>query len=91
MFLACGPDNVYVGGIENFDALEENTQKKVLAYYEEQGLLYDIDSELERAYADYKENPSGFHSYSLSQSISLLDAAGVADPELRALCQCRGG
>lgn len=67
-----GPNNAYVGGIESFDNLDEAAQSNVLSYYINQGLLYDVNIELERAYTDYKntENKSGFSSYLLSQDIA---------------------
>ena len=44
-------------------------QSNILSYYINQGLLYDVNIELERAYTDYKntENKSGFSSYFLLQ------------------------
>lgn len=65
-----GPDNSYVGGVYSLDMMPEAAQENVLAHYAEQGLLYDIEAELERAYADYNENPEEFDSYMLSHSIS---------------------
>lgn len=68
-----GPDNVYVGGLESFDDLSETAQKGVTAYYEEQGLLYNIPAELEKAYAEYlscKENGTEYHERSISQDIA---------------------
>lgn len=71
---AFGPDNVYVGGIENFDDLSENVKSKILTYYAAQGLLYDVNAELERAYADYQhtENKDKFSPYRLEQDTSLI-------------------
>ncbi|HHY25244.1 MAG TPA: hypothetical protein GX523_00575 [Desulfitobacterium dehalogenans] len=68
-----GPANVYVGGVESFDDLCESTQRAVCAFYEEQGLLYNIPSELENAYTEYlacKDNGTLFGEYSISQDIS---------------------
>lgn len=48
-----GPQNVYVGGLESFDDLSASAQEAVSAYYEEQGLLYDTQAQLEDAYATY--------------------------------------
>lgn len=64
-----GPHNSYVGGV-SLDTMPEAAQEKVLTYYEEQGLLYDVEAELERAYMDYVENPEEFDSYYISQSVS---------------------
>ena len=43
----------------------------VMSFYEEQGLLYDVQQELERAYADYLDNEDGeeFQSYIVDQSL----------------------
>lgn len=67
-----GPNDVYVGSIEGFDDLEEKAQVNVLKYYEKQGLLYDIQNELEKAYDGYmkKEDSSKFDSYFISQNIA---------------------
>lgn len=50
-----GPENCYVGGIENFDDLSEAAQERVRAWYEEQGPLYDEREELEKSYTAYQE------------------------------------
>ena len=46
----CGPDNSYVVGVYSLDTMPEEAQEKVLTYYEEQGLIYDVEAELECAY-----------------------------------------
>ncbi|MDW2798970.1 hypothetical protein RZO55_15450 [Clostridium boliviensis] len=67
-----GPNNVYVAGIESFDDLEKNAQSNVLKFYDNQGLLYDVQADLEKAYDDYleKEDSSEFNSYMISQDIA---------------------
>jgi len=68
-----GPANVYVGGVENFDDLSETAQKAVLTYYEEQGLLYDIQTELKKAYDEYlrcKKVGQKFNDFFISQDIT---------------------
>lgn len=65
-----GPDNSYVGGVYSLDTMPEAAQEKVLTYYQEQGMLYDVEVELERAYKDYLENPEEFDSYYVAQTIS---------------------
>ncbi len=68
-----GPANVYVGGIESFDNLSENAQNTVSTFYEEQGLLYNLQSELEKAYSEYlncKSNGNTFNDLFISQDIS---------------------
>lgn len=67
-----GPDNVSVVGIEGFENLGEEAQSNIRSYYNKQGLLYDVNIELEKAYTYYKntENKSKFSSYTISQDIS---------------------
>jgi len=66
-----GPDNVYVVGLESFDNLSEPAKEKVLAFYEEQGLLYNLEYELERAYAAYLEcDGERFDSHMTGQDTS---------------------
>ena len=67
-----GPHNVSVGGLPTFDILNEQAQEAILAYYEEQGLLYDLDAELEKAYQEFLSmgNPVNFQARHLSQDIS---------------------
>lgn len=50
-----GPENTAVGGVESFQDLNEAAQEAVRGYYERQGLLYDVQAELEKAYAEYQE------------------------------------
>lgn len=47
-----GPENV-VNGQENVQDLNETARDAVLAWFEDRGLLYDVERELERAYALY--------------------------------------
>lgn len=50
------PEVRYIAGIGNPDfTLSEVAQEKVVAYYETQGALYDLDEELERAWSAYQE------------------------------------
>ena len=68
-----GPDDVYVGGVESLDDLNETAQKAVLSYYERQGLLYDVHTELEKAYTEYlkrKTNKEQFYDFLISQDIA---------------------
>lgn len=66
-----GPHNVSVGNLPNFDQLSPDAQEQIMAYYQEQGLLYDLDAELEKAYQDFLSmaNPANFQPYHLSQQI----------------------
>lgn len=67
-----GPDNVHGGGKESFDDLGEEAQRNVLKFYENQGLLYEVDAELQKAYEEYlaQEDKSKFNLYHISQDIS---------------------
>lgn len=49
-----GPNDVHVGGVENFGVLNETAQKQILAYYGMRGLLYDEQAELEKAYGLFR-------------------------------------
>ncbi len=48
-----GPQNVHVGNRLGFGDLDTAAQEKIASWYERQGLLYDLDAEIARAYADY--------------------------------------
>lgn len=67
-----GPDRVYVGGVESLDDLPEEAQTRILDFYRDQGLLYDQQAQLEKAYEDYcqAEEPAAFHTHLLDQEIS---------------------
>lgn len=62
-----GPENVYVGGLESYDSLSPAAQAAVTKFYTDQGKLYDLDDMLERAYAEYQEDPESFCPYYVSQ------------------------
>lgn len=66
-----GPNNVSVGDLPSLDMLSVQAQEAILAYYENQGLLYDLDAELESAWLDYQasDNKLLFQSCLLSQDI----------------------
>lgn len=68
-----GPENVTVAGTESFDDLNPEAQSNVLKFYSRQGLLYDVQAELEKAYSEYlqTENKADlFNTYMLRQDIS---------------------
>lgn len=65
-----GPENHYVGSLESFDDLSESAKPAVRQHYAEQGQLYDLPYELERAYAEYLADPEGFSSHWVSQDVS---------------------
>lgn len=65
-----GPQNVHVGGVEGFDQLSAPAREAVASYYAEQGLLYNVEEVLERAYADYRDGGEDFSAYLVEQSVS---------------------
>jgi len=65
-----GSENVYVFTEQNFGDLNETAKTKVMEYYNNRGLLYDVDFYLEQAYEDYKNGVGEFDGYMLEQSIS---------------------
>ena len=65
-----GPENHCVAGVESFDDISEAAKSAVRQYYEEQGALYDLPSELEKAWAEYREDPEGFSTHYVSQNTS---------------------
>lgn len=73
-----GPENYYVGNVESFDDLSETAKRKVLKFYEEQGKLYDLQAELERAWKAYREDAEGFSSFVVRQETApAASAEGV--------------
>ena len=65
-----GPENHYVANLENFDDLSEAAKPTVRQYYEEQGALYDLQAELDKAWAEYQEAPETFSTHYVSQDTS---------------------
>ena len=67
-----GPHNVSVGGLPTFDMLNSQAQEQILSYYENMGILYDLDAELEFAWQCYQkaEEKPMFQAHHLSQDIS---------------------
>ena len=65
-----GPENHYVGNLESFDDLSEAAKLRVAEFYEKQGRLYDLQAELERAWAAYQADPENFSSFMVSQDSS---------------------
>lgn len=65
-----GPERSYVGGVESFDDLSETAQEQVRAFYQQRGLLYDEQEELEKVYALYQELGADFRSGLVEQSVS---------------------
>lgn len=69
--LPVGPDHVSMTKTAVFEDLNEDAQAQIMAFYEQQGVLYDLQTELERAYAEYCENKETFgeNSRMVAQSI----------------------
>lgn len=56
--------------VESVSGLTEEAKENILAFYEAQGILYDLPAQLERAYAAYKEEGQGFELYTLGQEVN---------------------
>ena len=68
-----GPDSVYVLGIESLDDVDDADKEKIKDYYNKRGLLYDIESEVKRAYEEYlrcSNSDDEFSSFMVDQSVS---------------------
>lgn len=65
-----GPEDYYVGDLENFDDLTETAQEKVRQYYEDRGPLYDEMDVLEHCYAAWKELGEEYQSSPIRQDVS---------------------
>jgi len=66
-----GPEGVKNNGL-CFDDLNETAKTAIATYYEQQGVLYDVEAELEPAYEDYliqKEKNRVFEWHYFSQTI----------------------
>lgn len=67
------PDNLTM--VEPGDSVDitQEVEEKILAYYQQQDLLYDFTSELEQAYQDYLQwnDSSPFPIHSITQSVQL--------------------
>ena len=67
------PEHVQVMGTEGLSDVEEAAREKIVAFYRERGLLYDLNAELEKAHADYKAHQPGeedFQARVVGQEIS---------------------
>lgn len=65
-----GPENHYVADLESFDNLSEAAKPLIQQYYEEQGALYDLQAELEKAWTEYQQDPEAFSTHYVSQDTS---------------------
>lgn len=67
-----GPENV-TNGQEGVQDLNETAQAAILAWYEDRGLLYDVEQELERAYALYlrcRETGEAYQAGMVEQAVT---------------------
>ena len=62
--------------LENAAGLSQEAKENILAFYEAQGILYDLHAQLERAWAAYKEADEGFEPYTLGQEVNLCAENG---------------
>lgn len=62
-----GPKNHHVANRESFYDLSEAAKPHVTEFYEKQGALYDLQSELERAWTAYQADPDAFSSFVVGQ------------------------
>lgn len=67
-----GPENCSVGDLA-LQNLSQTAQSAISAYYQTQGILYDVEETLQTCYSDYlasREAKVGYGSRMLSQSVS---------------------
>lgn len=67
------PEEEMDSELSGFDGFSDSAKEKVRTWYREQGLLYDLDQELENAYRDYlkcKENQEHFTCHKVSQDVT---------------------
>lgn len=64
-----GPENTVVEGVASINDLEKAAQDNIIAFYEQQGPLYNTEEYLKKAYAEYTAGEPGstFRCYSLIQ------------------------
>ncbi len=69
--LPVGPDRVSVGGQLSLEALEPRAQQRILHWYENRGLLYNLDAEIQKAWKAYNacENKVEFQNYHVYQEV----------------------
>lgn len=74
-----GPENVVVNGQENVQNLNEAARAAILKWFEDRGLLYNVEQELERAYALYRgcrESGEAYQAGPVEQSITPASSNG---------------
>lgn len=73
IYKTVGPANCYVAGTVSYNDLSESARKGIDGYYEKQGLLYDTEAELQKAYGDYlscRENGTAYQERHVRQEIT---------------------
>ena len=73
IYKTVGPANCYVAGTVSYNDLSESARKGIDGYYEKQGLLYDTEAELQKAYGDYlscRENGTVYQERHVRQEIT---------------------
>lgn len=66
-----GPENVHTGNL-SYNDLSETAKEKILSYYAEKGLYYDVDTLLEEAYDSwcaFEDLGAEFNTHFVSQEI----------------------
>ena len=71
-----GPEYSYTSGTEGFDSLAGTAQRAISGYYEQRGLLYDEQEQLEKVYTLYRQLGTDFSSGMVSQGVSASAANG---------------
>lgn len=69
------PDQSWTAGTESFTSLPAPVQARILEYYQEQGPLYEEQTELERAFRKYRQVPEDFSPASLRQDTALISSS----------------
>ncbi len=66
-----GPENNIVAGQKTYNDLSETAQQAVSAYYENRGMLYDVEEELETSYANYQTRSPNKPTPAVWQDVTL--------------------
>ena len=77
-----GPESVYVVGLESYDDLTKTAQAQVTAYFQQLGLLYDLNDVLQDALTDYRQKSADgklteFSSWNVGQETSPYGASST--------------
>ena len=61
-------ENTSVIGTQGYESLSETAKNKIKEYFDNQGILYDINEILKMAYVKYNQDKENFSSYRVEQS-----------------------